>query len=140
MNRRLAMKLITMSVSLFLALTVSHFLVYKDLIVPHLQQLSSVPLSWWLGMFVPGVSILLIFGFSGRSWSELLLFSVVAGLIEQLFAYLMAVLNEPGYSKVYESAVSHWTLGLLAVSLISAIPLVLGMLLGKIIKPRMKFA
>lgn len=91
-------------------------------------------------MFVPGVSILLIFGFSGRSWSELLLFSVVAGLIEQLFAYLMAVLNEPGYSKVYESAVSHWTLGLLAVSLISAIPLVLGMLLGKIIKPRMKFA
>jgi hypothetical protein len=133
-------RLVTMSAFLFLAMMVSHFFIYKALVVPHLPGLSSVPFSWWLGVFTPELSIFLIFGFSLRSLRELMIFSVVAGFVQQVFGYLMATWNEPGHLKGFESAIFHWTLGLVAISFISAILFCLGMLLARALKPGMKFA
>jgi hypothetical protein len=140
MKKLFLIKLIAMSALLFLAMMASHFLIYKVYIVPQLPNLKSVPLSWWLGAFAPELIIFLIFGYSLKSWQELLVFSLIAGFIQQIFVYLMSNWNEPGYLKSYESAIFHWTVGLVVVGIISAILFSIGMLLAKATKRRMKFA
>ena len=140
MKKLFLLKLIAMSALLFLAMMASHFLIYKAHVLPQLPNLKSVPLSWWLGVFAPELIVFLFFGFSFKSWRELFVFSVVAGLIQQIFAYLMSNWNEPGYLKSYESAIFHWTIGIMAVSLISAVLFSIGMLIAKATKRKMKFA
>lgn len=140
MKKLFLIKLIAMSILLFLAKMAGHFLIYKAHIVPQLPNLKSVPLSWWLGAFAPELIVFLIFGFSLKLWRELFIFSVVAGFIQQLFVYLMSNWNEPGYLKSDESAIFHWTIGLVAVSLIAAVLFSIGMLIAKATQGKMKYA
>jgi len=118
---KLLLKLITMATLLVLAMTASHFLIYKPLIVPRLPGLHSVPLSWWFGEFAPQLAVFLIFGIIMKSWREHMTFSFVAALTQNIFYYLLWTWNEPGHLKAFESPVFDWTLGLLAIAVFAAV-------------------
>jgi hypothetical protein len=140
MKRLFLIKLLAMATLFFLAMIASHFLIYKTHIVPELSNLKSVPLSWWFGAFAPELVVFLIFGFSLKSLREVLVFSVVAGFLQQIFVYLMSNWNEPGYLKSYESTLFHWAVGLMIVSILSVMLFSIGMLIAKAVKRRKKFA
>jgi hypothetical protein len=140
MKRLFLIKLLAMATLLFLAMMVSHFFIYKTHIVPELPNLKSVPLSWWVGAFAPDLVVYLIFGFSLKSLREVLVFSVFAAFVQQIFVYIMSNWNEPGYLKAYESVLFHWTVGLITASILSAMLFSIGMLIAKAVKRRMKFA
>ena len=130
MKKQFLIKLVAMAASLVLAMMVSHFLIYKGLIVPRLPNLSRVPFSWWLGAFAPEFLIFIVFGF-GLRWRELLVFSATAALVQQIFRSILVSWEEPGYLKGDEGAIFSWTIGLVVVSLMSAILFSLGMLVAK---------
>lgn len=131
-------KLVAMAALLFLAMTTSHFLIYKTLIVPRLPSLQSVPFYWWLGAFAPMLLVFLVFGISLKSWRELIIFSILAGTIQQVFGYLMSTWNEPGNLKSFESPIFEWTIGVVAAVVISAVFFSIGMLMVRLMKRNLK--
>ena len=140
MRKSLLLKILAMSASLALARAVSHFLIYKALIVPQIPFLKSVPLLWWVGAAAPILGVPIAFGYSLKSWRQLIIFAIVAGCLQQFFTYLLASWNEPSYLKAYESAIHHWTVDLATVIIISVILFSMGMLMGKAVKRRTEFA
>jgi hypothetical protein len=131
---KLLIKLIAMAALLFLAMMVSHFLIYKALIVPQLPNLRSVPLSWWTGAFAPVLFVFLIFGISLKSWRELILFSILAAFVQKIFGYLMSTWNEVGHLKSFEAPIFDWTVGLVVGTVMSAVLFTVGFATGKALK------
>ena len=129
-----------MATLLLFALIASHFLIYKPLIVPRLPSLHAVPLLWWLGAFAPQLIILLVFGIGLKSWRDLVVFSIVAASVQQIFAYVLWTWNEPGQLKSFESPVFDWTLGLLVVTLMSAVFFSVGFMIARAMKRNLRFA
>jgi hypothetical protein len=129
-----------MATLLLFALMASHFLIYKPLIVPRLPSLHAVPLLWWLGAFAPQLIVLLVFGIGLKSWRDLAILSIVASSIQQIFAYVLWTWNEPGHLKSFESPVFDWTLGLLVVTLMSAVLFSVGFMIARAMKLNLKFA
>jgi hypothetical protein len=140
MKRCILIKIAAMSILLITALMASHFLIYKALVVPRLPYLTSVPLLWWFGVYAPVLAVFITFGLGLKTWRQLTIFAIIAGLIWQLFFYLSAIWNEPGYLKADESAIFNWTIGLAATIIISAILFLTGMLVTKAVTRRVKFS
>jgi len=129
-----------MAILLLLALMAGHFLIYKPLIVPRLPSLHSVPHLWWLGAFAPQLIVFVVFGIGLKSWRDLIIFSIVAASIQQIFGYVLWTWNEPGHLKSFEAPVFDWTVGLLAVALMSAIFFSAGFMIAKAMKRNLKLA
>ena len=133
-------KLLAMATFLSLALMASHFLIYKPLIVPRLPVLHEVPLWWWLGTFAPQLIVFLVFGIGLKSWRDVIIFSIVAGSIQQIFACLLWNSHEPGHLKSFESPVFDWTIDLLAVAFISAVFFSVGWMIARTMKRNLGLA
>jgi hypothetical protein len=131
-------KLLAMATLLLFAMVASHFLIYKPLIVPRLPSLHALPLLWWLGAFAPQLIVFLVFGTGLKSLRDLIFFSIVAGSIQQIFGYLLWTWNEPGHLKSFESPVFDWSVGLLAVILMSAVFFSPGFMIARAMKTKLK--
>ena len=129
-----------MAALLVMALIAGHFLIYKPLIVPRLPGVHSVPILWWLGQLAPQLIVFLILGLTLNSSRELIVFSIVAGFIQQTFYYLLWTWNEAGHLKSFESPVFDWTVGLLTLMAISAVFFASGFLVGAATKRNWKLA
>lgn len=85
-----------------LALLVQHFLIYQFLMLPVVEQLSLVPLYWWLCYLIPIGVVLLASGVKAKNfrsviWAALLLAAAASGL-----GYYWAKLFQPGFTEAYQ--------------------------------------
>ena len=84
--------------------------------------------------------VFLVFGIGLKSWRDLIIFAIVAACIQQVFGYVLWTWNEPGHLKSFESPVFDWTVGLLAVTLMSAVFFSAGFMIARTMKRNLKLA
>jgi hypothetical protein len=89
------------TLGLALALTLEHFFVYKQMILPALEITAEPPL-WMLGaMFVPELIVSFVAGWRLRSWAAVVTYAIVGATLHEGFHYIVARAGDLGYATTF---------------------------------------
>lgn len=112
---------------LFSSFLVSHFFIYKVLIIPRLLSSTDLFLSfgWTFLRLAPSLFVLFIFGAWQKNKFDLVMTALAGGWLWVGFSYILSLHGEPGFLKQYESLSEIWQ-RLVSAPLFMMIPLLIG--------------
>jgi hypothetical protein len=82
---------------LVLSMNISPRFIYEPWVVPHLAQFQSVPVLWWVVVYLPQFLVCCLAGLVLRHWSEAAVFSCVGALLLTCVALYLQSEHRPGY-------------------------------------------
>jgi len=99
-------------IGLVAMLTLEHFFVHKQIVLPTLEITAEPPLWMWGSMFVPELVVCFAAGWRLRSWSMVLAYALLGALLREYYHYQLALQAEPGHTTAFGDPFSdfavHW--------------------------------
>lgn len=72
------------------AVAFSHQVLYRQLTVPQLPQISHVPLWWWIAIYSPIVIVCIVAGWKAVLLTELIMLSIAAAICNHFYIFWAA--------------------------------------------------
>ncbi len=85
------------TLALVATLALEHFVVHRQIVLPTLAFTSRPPFWMYAAMIVPELVVFFASGYRLRTWTSLVMYAGVGGVVRSGFHLFLVIANEPGH-------------------------------------------
>jgi hypothetical protein len=96
---------------LLLSRAMSELVIYRLLVVPRLDEWTSIPFVWWITICAPVLFAMIFISSRISSMLDVVLVSAASAILHQLYEFVAVNLGQPGHLKSFaiEDPLYFWT-------------------------------
>jgi hypothetical protein len=83
--------------ALVATLALEHFLVHRQIVLPTLALTARPPFWMYAAMIVPELVVYFVAGYRLKTWTTVIVYAAVGGVVRSAFQALLRVAGEPGH-------------------------------------------
>jgi hypothetical protein len=129
---------ISAAVAIAVAVVVSDQFIYKSFVVPRLNEIKYVPITWWIAVYSPVLICCVLVGTLSNNLYSLAFCAVLASVLNRIYNGIAAITGQPGHlkSSAVEAPLDFWVLEFFGVVLLYSVLLLIGLFINKLRKKK----